>query len=110
MDIAIYGIEASLYATINSDITDLHQLYSDRYSDEPFVDVLPEGMMPETRTVRGANNCRISVFRPQQGDVIVVSSVIDNLMKGAAGQAVQNMNIMFSLDETLGLNQVALVP
>ncbi|RKZ55830.1 MAG: N-acetyl-gamma-glutamyl-phosphate reductase, partial [Gammaproteobacteria bacterium] len=65
---------------------------------------------PETRTVRGANNCRISVFRPQQGDVIVVSSVIDNLMKGAAGQAIQNMNIMFGLEETLGLNQVALVP
>lgn len=106
----IRGIEASLYATIKSDITDLHQLYSERYLDEPFVDVLPEGTMPETRTVRGANNCRISVFRPQQGDVIVVSSVIDNLMKGAAGQAVQNMNIMFSLDETLGLNQVALVP
>ena len=106
----IRGIEASLYATINSDITDLHQLYSERYSDEPFVDVLPEGVMPETRTVRGANNCRISVFRPQQGDVIVVSSVIDNLMKGAAGQAIQNMNIMFELDETQGLNQVALVP
>ncbi|MBW2298496.1 MAG: N-acetyl-gamma-glutamyl-phosphate reductase, partial [Deltaproteobacteria bacterium] len=106
----IRGIEASLYATIKSDITNLHQLYNERYSDEPFVDVLPEGTMPETRTVRGANNCRISVFRPQQGDVIVVSSVIDNLMKGAAGQAMQNMNIMFGLEETLGLNQVALVP
>ncbi len=91
-------------------VTDLYQLYSERYSDEPFVDVLPEGTMPETRTVRGANSCRISVFRPQQGDVIVVSSVIDNLMKGAAGQAIQNMNIMFDLDETLGLTQVALVP
>lgn len=106
----IRGIEASLYATINTDVTDLHQLYIERYSGEPFVDVLPEGTMPETRTVRGANSCRISVFRPQQGDVIVVSSVIDNLMKGAAGQAIQNMNIMFELGETLGLNQVALVP
>ena len=106
----IRGIEASLYATVNSDISDLHQLYTERYSNEPFVDVLPEGMMPETRSVKGANNCRISVFRPQQGDTVVVSSVIDNLMKGAAGQAIQNMNIMFELDETLGLNQVALLP
>ncbi len=106
----IRGIEASLYATINVDIADLHQLYVERYSNEPFVDVLPEGTMPETRSVKGANMCRISVFRPQQGDTVVVSSVIDNLMKGAAGQAIQNMNIMFELGETLGLNQVALLP
>jgi N-acetyl-gamma-glutamyl-phosphate reductase len=107
----IRGIEASLYATITSDsAVDLQQLYTERYANEPFVDVLPEGMMPETRSVKGANNCRISVFRPQQGDTIVVSSVIDNLVKGAAGQAIQNMNIMFEFDETLGLNQVALLP
>ena len=77
---------------------------------EAFVDILPIGTMPETRTVKGANNCRISVFLPQQGTTVVVSSVIDNLVKGAAGQAIQNMNIMFDLDETLGLNQVALLP
>ena len=108
----IRGIEASLYATINSDvaINDLHRLYVDRYINEVFVDVLPLGTMPETRTVKGANICRISVFRPQQGDTVVVSSVIDNLVKGAAGQAIQNMNIMFDLEETLGLNQVALLP
>ena len=70
-----------------------------RYADEPFVDVLPQGTMPETRSVKGANICRISIFRPQQGDTIVVSSVIDNLVKGAAGQAIQNMNIMFGFDE-----------
>ena len=106
----IRGIEASLYATINSTEVDLQQLYVERYADEPFVDVLPAGVMPETRSVKGANICRISVFRPQQGDTIVVSSVIDNLMKGAAGQAIQNMNIMFDLGETVGLNQVALLP
>ena len=106
----IRGIEASLYATIKTDVSDLHQLYMERYADEPFVDVLPEGAMPETRSVKGANTCRLSVFRPQQGDTVVVSSVIDNLMKGAAGQAIQNMNIMFGLDEAEGLNFVALLP
>ena len=107
----IRGIETTLYATKLSDATvDLHQLYADCYADEPFVDVLPEGVMPETRTVKGANTCRISVFQPQGGDIIVVSSVIDNLVKGAAGQAIQNMNIMFEQEETLGLNQVALLP
>ena len=106
----IRGIEASLYATIKTDVSDLHQLYIERYASEPFVDVLPEGTMPETRSVKGANSCRLSVFRPQQGDTVVVSSVIDNLMKGAAGQAIQNMNIMFDFDETEGLNLVALLP
>jgi N-acetyl-gamma-glutamyl-phosphate reductase len=108
----IRGIEATLYATVDSDIdvARLHELYKQRYANEAFVDVLPVGTMPETRTVKGANNCRISVFRPQLGDKIVVSSVIDNLVKGAAGQAVQNMNIMCELRETTGLNQVALLP
>jgi N-acetyl-gamma-glutamyl-phosphate reductase len=107
----IRGIEATLYSTIAMDSAiDLQDLYEKRYADEPFVDVLPAGTMPETRSVKGANICRISVFRPQQGDTVVVSSVIDNLVKGAAGQAIQNMNIMFEFDETLGLNQVALLP
>ncbi len=111
----IRGIETSLYATLQDSakslsVSDIRQLFVERYADEPFVDVLPEGTMPETRTVKGANSCRISIFRPQQGDTIVVSSVIDNLVKGAAGQAIQNMNIMFGLEETLGLNQVALLP
>jgi len=107
----IRGIEATLYATkLSASAVDLHQLYVARYADEPFVDVLPEGVMPETRTVKGANTCRIAVFRPQGGDTIVVSSVIDNLVKGAAGQAIQNMNIMFEFEEIMGLNQVALLP
>ena len=107
----IRGIETTLYATLKSEVTtDLRQLYVDRYTDEPFVDILDEGVMPETRTVKGANTCRISIFRPQQGDTVVVSAVIDNLVKGAAGQAIQNMNIMFEFEETLGLSQVALLP
>ncbi|NOQ89984.1 MAG: N-acetyl-gamma-glutamyl-phosphate reductase, partial [Gammaproteobacteria bacterium] len=106
----IRGIEATLYATLKAESAgDLHQLYSDRYASEPFVDVLPQGVMPETRSVKGANTCRISIFRPQGGDTIVVSSVIDNLVKGAAGQAIQNMNIMFGHEETMGLNQVAML-
>lgn len=109
----IRGIESSLYATLKDvslSVADLHQLYVERFADEPFVDVLPIGAMPETRSVKGANTCRISVFKPQDGGTVVVSSVIDNLVKGAAGQAIQNMNIMFEFEESLGLNQVALLP
>jgi N-acetyl-gamma-glutamyl-phosphate reductase len=106
----IRGIESSLYAVLEQTDVDLHALYSERYAAEPFVDVLPPGTMPETRSVKGANMCRISVFRPQGGETVVVSSVIDNLVKGAAGQAVQNMNIMFGLVENTGLGNVALLP
>lgn len=105
----IRGIEATLYARLTKDI-DLQALFENRYRSEPFVDVLPAGSHPETRSVRAANICRIAVHRPQGGDAVVVSSVIDNLVKGASGQAVQNMNIMFGLDEGLGLNQVPVLP
>lgn len=105
----IRGIHATLYARIRGD-ADLQALYEQRYADEPFVDVLPAGSHPETRSVRGVNHCRIAVHRPQDGDTVVVLSVIDNLTKGAAGQAIQNMNLMFGLDESAGLSQVALLP
>jgi N-acetyl-gamma-glutamyl-phosphate reductase len=105
----IRGIHATLYARITRE-ADFQALYEDRYRNEPFVDVLPAGTHPDTRSVRGANLCRIAVHRPQGGDTLVILSVIDNLVKGAAGQAVQNMNIMFGLDERAGLTQVALVP
>jgi N-acetyl-gamma-glutamyl-phosphate reductase len=85
-------------------------LFESRYESEPFVDVLPEGSCPETRTVKSTNLCRISVVRPQDRSTVVVMSVIDNLTKGASGQAVQNLNIMFGLPETQGLEQVALIP
>jgi N-acetyl-gamma-glutamyl-phosphate reductase len=105
----IRGIHATLYARITKPV-DLQALFERRYADEPFVDVMPAGSHPETRSVRGANVCRIAVHQPQGGDIAVVLSVIDNLVKGASGQAVQNMNIMFGLEETLGLQQVALLP
>jgi len=106
----IRGIEATLYARLTRSQVDLQELYETRYRTEPFVDVMPPGSHPETRSVRGVNQCRIAVHRPLDGDVVVVSSVIDNLVKGAAGQAVQNMNLMFDLPETMGLDQVALLP
>jgi N-acetyl-gamma-glutamyl-phosphate reductase len=105
----IRGIHATLYARLTKD-ADLQALYERRYAAEPFADVLPPGSHPETRSVRGANICRIAVHRPQGGDMAVVLSVIDNLVKGASGQAVQNMNIMFGLEESMGLQQVALLP
>ena len=107
----IRGIHATLYAPlINGDIESIQALFEQRYADEPFVDVMPTGSHPETRSVRGANYCRIAVHQPATGNMVVVLSVIDNLVKGAAGQAVQNMNIMFGLDERTGLNRVPLVP
>ncbi|MBF7728457.1 N-acetyl-gamma-glutamyl-phosphate reductase [Pseudomonas sp. N040] len=106
----IRGIHATLYAMVKDRAVDLQALFEQRYADEPFVDVMPAGSHPETRSVRGANVCRIAVHRPQDGDLVVVLSVIDNLVKGASGQAVQNMNIMFGLDERLGLAHAGLLP
>lgn len=105
----IRGIHATLYARITKDV-DLQALYEQRYANEYFVDVLPAGAHPETRSVRSANFCRIAVHRPQGGDTVVVLSVIDNLVKGASGQAVQNMNIMFGLPEQMGLEQIPVLP
>ncbi|MBI5437096.1 MAG: N-acetyl-gamma-glutamyl-phosphate reductase [Nitrosomonadales bacterium] len=105
----IRGIHATLYARLKRD-ADLQALFEQRYADEAFVDVMPAGSHPETRSVRGANHCRIAVHRPQSGNTVVVLVVIDNLVKGAAGQAVQNMNIMFGLPETTALTNVPLLP
>ena len=107
----IRGIHATLYARLPaSDAVDLQSLFEKRYADEPFVDVLPPGNHPETRSVRACNTCRIAVHQPQGEDTVVVLSVIDNLVKGAAGQAVQNMNIMFGFDECAGLSQIPVLP
>jgi N-acetyl-gamma-glutamyl-phosphate reductase len=105
----IRGIYATLYARITRE-ADFQALYEKRYAAEPFVDVLPPGRHPDTRSVRAANTCRIAVHRPNGGDTLVVLAVIDNLVKGASGQAVQNMNLMFGLDETTGLTQVPVLP
>lgn len=106
----IRGIHATLYAPIKKTGVDLQALYERRYANEPFVDVMPAGNHPETRTVKGANHCRIAVHTPPTGNMVVVLSVIDNLVKGASGQAVQNMNIMFGLDERSGLTTIGLIP
>jgi len=106
----IRGIQATLFARLLGEPEDLQALYEEHYADEPFVDVLPAGMLPQTRTVKGANRCQIAVALPQERDMVVVMSVIDNLVKGASGQAIQNMNIMLGLPEDMGLNQVGLLP
>ena len=108
----IRGMHATLYASLNkaNDNVDLQALFEDRYADEWFVDVMPAGSHPETRSVRGSNMCRLAVHQPQGGQTVVVLLVIDNLAKGAAGQAVQNFNIMFDLDEKAGLDFVPVLP
>ena len=104
------GIHATLFAKINADSADLQSLYEKRYVGEPFVSVLAPGKHPATRDVRGANVCQLSVAQPQGRDMVVVMSVIDNLVKGAAGQAVQCMNILMGYSETTGLDGIALAP
>lgn len=105
----IRGIHATLYARVSGG-DDLQALFEDRYRAEPFVDVMPAGSHPETRSVRGVNQCRIALHRPQGDGVVVILSVIDNLVKGAAGQAVQNMNLMLGCPEDAGLGGVGLLP
>lgn len=108
----IRGIHATLYAKITGStrLQDIQVLYEKRYADEPFVTLLPSGTHPDTQDVRMTNHCQIAVYQPQDKDVIVVLSVIDNLVKGAAGQAVQNMNLMFGFDEISGLDAIACYP
>lgn len=110
----IRGIHSTVYAKVKNPeqitVEQLQTLFEQRYADEPFVDVMPQGAHPQTRSVKGSNMCRIAVhYQPQSGQIILLS-VIDNLVKGASGQAVQNMNILFQLDEKAGLEQVALMP
>lgn len=106
----IRGIHATLYAELSVEEVNLQTLYEERYATEPFVDILPAGSQPETRSVRGANLCRIALYRPLGQRTVVVLSVIDNLVKGAAGQALQNFNIMHGLAEATGLDGIALLP
>ncbi|MBL4573291.1 MAG: N-acetyl-gamma-glutamyl-phosphate reductase [Gammaproteobacteria bacterium] len=110
----IRGILATLYAPVKAGVEvsldELQAVYERRYADEPFVDVLPQGEAPATRNVKGSNKCQIAVAYSEETHTIVVLSAEDNLVKGAAGQAIQNMNIMFGLDETTGLQNIALLP
>jgi N-acetyl-gamma-glutamyl-phosphate reductase len=105
----IRGILATLYAPLTGDV-DLQALYEKRYAGEPFVDVMPEGSAPDTRSVRASNVLRIAVHRPPGTDLARVIAVEDNLVKGAAGQAIQNMNLMFGLPETTGLTAPPVLP
>lgn len=106
----IRGMHATLYAPLIKKNVDIQAVFEDYYKDELFVDVLPAGAHPETRSVSGANVCRLAVHQPEGSRNVVVLSVIDNLMKGAAGQAVQNFNIMFGLQESAGLVHIPVLP
>jgi N-acetyl-gamma-glutamyl-phosphate reductase len=106
----VRGIEATLYGRLLQPGQDLQAVFEARYREEPFVDVMPSGSSPDTRSVRGSNLCRLAVAEPLGQGTVVIQSVIDNLVKGAAGQAVQNMNLMFGLEESTALEGVALVP
>ncbi len=108
----IRGIETTLYANLTMQIneTELQNLFEDFYKDEPFVDVMPAGSLPDTRMVKGSNMLKMAIYQPANSKKVVVTVVIDNLVKGAAGQAIQNMNIMFGLNENIGLKQVAILP
>lgn len=108
----IRGIEVTVYANLTQDISaaELQSLFEQRYANEPFVDVMPAGSTPETRSVKGTNMCRLAVYRPQGRNKVVVTSVIDNVAKGASGQAVQNMNLLFGFPESMGLETIALLP
>ena len=105
----IRGIHATLYTRDDGSL-DLQSLFESRYENEYFVDVLPAGSQPETRSVKGSNMCRIAMHRPGNSNRIIVLSVIDNLVKGAAGQAVQNMNLMLGFDEADALRHPAMLP
>lgn len=105
----IRGIHATLYAQVNEQV-ELQDLYVQHYQQEPFVDILPTGAHPETRSVRSVNQCQIAIHKPQNGEQVVILSVIDNLVKGAAGQAIQNMNLMLGFEETMGLDSIGLLP
>jgi N-acetyl-gamma-glutamyl-phosphate reductase len=105
----VRGIHATLYARLRREV-DLQALYEAHYADAPFVQVLPPGSHPATSHVRGGNRCQLAVHRPGGGETVVVLAVIDNLVKGAAGQAIQNLNLIFGLPETEGLETSALYP
>lgn len=107
----VRGMLSTIYVRIlpSASKTDFQALFENFYQNEPFVDVMPAGSSPETRSVRGANMLRIGVHKPNDGQLIILAAQ-DNLVKGASGQAIQNMNIMFGLNEAAGLQNIALLP
>lgn len=105
-----------MFTTIHLQLTeqgcgiDWHDVVNTHYQNEPFIDVLPVGQLPDTRSVRGSNRLRIAIYQDNDHAQLTILVVQDNLVKGAAGQAIQNMNILFGFDETLGLDFVPIVP
>lgn len=106
------GMLGSIYAKLapGAAVAAVRKALVDAYESEPFVQVLPEGVAPQTRHVRGSNFCVMNVFADRAPGRIMLFSVIDNLVKGASGQAIQNMNVMLGFEETLGLEQLPLFP
>lgn len=103
----VRGIHATIYAKLADTNTDVQQYFEQAYANEPFISVLPKGSHPQTKSVSATNNVQIAVARPPQSDYVTILVVEDNLIKGAAGQAVQCMNIIYDLPETIGLTQLA---
>ena len=106
----IRGIEATIYADLLESDVDVRPYFENAYQNEEFVKILPEGTYPETRSVRSSNYCQLAIQYVEHSNKLIIMSVIDNLVKGAAGQAIQNMNLMFGIDEKTGLSQVGLLP
>ncbi|MBW0454658.1 MAG: N-acetyl-gamma-glutamyl-phosphate reductase [Candidatus Kinetoplastibacterium crithidii] len=108
----IRGMFSTIYTKILPKYSnlDFQKIFEERYKDEFFIDVMPQGSFPETRSVRSSNNIRIAIHRPNNSDDLIILVIQDNLVKGAAGQAVQNMNIMFNFPEVTGLEQIAVLP
>ncbi|MDC8759709.1 N-acetyl-gamma-glutamyl-phosphate reductase [Janthinobacterium fluminis] len=112
----IRGMHSTLYARLSKDVSnaELQALFEAEYRDAPFVDVMPFASHPETRSTRGSNMLRLALHRPEvdgaPGNMLIILVVQDNLVKGASGQAVQCMNLMFGLEESLGLKHIALLP
>ena len=107
----IRGMLSTIYVDLTEEgkATDLQALYEQFYANEQFVDVMPQGSSPETRSVRGANQLRIALYKSQPQKLVILVAQ-DNLVKGAAGQAVQNMNLMFAFAENAGLEGIGLLP
>jgi len=106
----IRGIEATIYVDLLESNVDVRPYFENAYQNEEFVKILPEGVYPETRSVKSSNYCQLAIQYVEHSDKLIIMSVIDNLVKGAAGQAIQNMNLMFGIDETTGLSQIGLLP
>ena len=106
------GIFSTIYASVKDDFDfeAFYESYVNIYKDEPFVHVLPDGVLPQMKHVQGTNHCHLSLQYDARTNRILILSIIDNLGKGAAGQAVQNMNIMFGFPEQTGFTNIALMP